>query len=298
LPVFAANGNRRLEVTLKGKRLFITGASRGIGLAIACQAARDGAFVAIAAKSDQPHPKLSGTIHTAAEAVKAAGGTALPIVCDVRDEQQVNDAVERTVQAFGGIDICINNASAIDLSGSEALSLKKYDLMHQINARGTFLTSRACVPHLRKSSNPHVLNISPPPVLRPEWFAEYPAYALSKFGMTFLALAMAEEFRDDGIAFNTLWPQTMIATAAVTNLPGVDGALTRSRRPEVMAEAAYLILNRPARECTGQHFIDEAVLIAAGETDMRRFRSVPGDDSELMVDLFIDASTRLPHVTY
>jgi citronellol/citronellal dehydrogenase len=273
--------------TLAGKTLFITGASRGIGLAIALRAARDGARIAIAAKTAVPHPKLPGTIFTAAEEIRAAGGEALPIACDIRVEEQIEAAVASTVATFGGIDILVNNASAISLSSTEQTDAKRYDLMHQINGRGTFLVSRACIPHLRQASNPHVLMLSPPPQLRPAWFAPYPAYALSKYSMSIYAMAMAEAFRSDGIAFNTLWPKTLIATAAVRNLLGGEQAISVSRNPEIVADAAYQILTRDSRSFTGQHCIDEAVLIESGLRDFSAYRTVPGD-APLGNDLFMD----------
>lgn len=279
-------------MTLKGKTLFMSGGSRGIGLAIALRAARDGANVVVAAKTTEPHPKLPGTIYTAAEAIEAAGGKALPLVCDIRDEQQIEHAVSTAADAFGGIDICINNASAINLSGTLATEPKRYDLMHDINSRGTFLVSRACIPHLRKSANPHVLNLAPPLNLVPDWFAPYPAYALSKYGMSIYAMAMAAEFKSQGIAFNTLWPKTLIDTSAVRNV--VDAhALSRSRKPEIMADAAWHILTQPSRATTGQHFIDEQVLIDAGVSDLRCYRAVPGDQ-ELEIDLFVPADLSTP----
>ena len=279
-------------MTLKGKTLFISGGSRGIGLAIAVRAARDGANVVIAAKTVEPHPQLPGTIYTAAEEIHAAGGKALPVICDIRDESQIAAAVDSAVTAFGGIDICINNASAISLTGTLATEPKRYDLMHDINARGTFLVSRACIPHLEKAANPHVLNLAPPLNFVPEWFAPYPAYALAKYGMSIYAMAMAEEFRNDGIAFNTLWPKTLIDTAAVRNV--VDAhALGRSRKPEIMADAAWHILTRSSRSTTGRHFIDEEVLIDAGLTDLRPYRAVPGDTG-LEIDLFVPAETATP----
>jgi citronellol/citronellal dehydrogenase len=274
--------------TLAGKTLFITGASRGIGLAIALRAAREGARIAIAAKTAVPHPKLPGTIFTAADEIRAAGGEALPIACDIRAEEQIEAAVASTVATFGGIDILVNNASAISLSSTEQTDAKRYDLMHQINGRGTFLVSRACIPHLRKAANPHVLMLSPPPQLKPAWFAPYPAYALSKYSMSIYAMAMAEAFRADGIAFNTLWPKTLIATSAVRNLLGGEQAISMSRTPEIVADAAYQILTRPSRSFTGQHCIDEAVLIEAGIRDFSAYRTVPGD-SPLGSDLFMEA---------
>ena len=272
--------------TLAGKTLFITGASRGIGLAIALRAARDGARIAIAAKTSTPHPKLPGTIHTAAEQIRQAGGRALALECDIRFEQQIEAAVARTVDEFGGIDICVNNASAISLTPTLQTDAKRYDLMHQINGRGTFLVSRACIVHLRGAANPHVLMLSPPLQLVPAWFAPYPAYALSKFSMSIYAMAMAEEFRTDGIAFNTLWPRTIIATAAVANLLGGEAAIRRSRSPEIVADAAHAILTSNSREFTGRHCIDDEVLRAAGVTDLERYRMVPGPDA-LLPDLFV-----------
>jgi citronellol/citronellal dehydrogenase len=273
--------------TLAGKTLFITGASRGIGLAIGLRAARDGANVAIAAKTITPHPRLPGTIHSAAEQVRQAGGRALALECDIRFEQQIEAAVARTVAEFGAIDICINNASAISLTATLQTDAKRYDLMHQINGRGTFLVSRACVPHLRAAANPHVLMLSPPLHLVPGWFAPYPAYALSKYSMSIYAMAMAEEFRADRIAFNTLWPRTIIATAAVRNLLGGEDAIGRSRTPEIVADAAHAILVSSSREFTGRHCIDEEVLMAAGVTDFERYRTLPGG-GPLAKDLFVD----------
>jgi citronellol/citronellal dehydrogenase len=272
--------------TLADKTLFITGASRGIGLAIALRAARDGARIAIAAKTSTPHPKLPGTIHTAAEQIIRAGGRALAIECDIRFEQQIEAAVARTVAEFGGIDICVNNASAISLTHTLQTDAKRYDLMHQINGRGTFLVSRACIAHLRGAANPHVLMLSPPLQLVPAWFAPYPAYALSKFSMSIYAMAMAEEFRADGIAFNTLWPRTIIATAAVANLLGGEDAISRSRTPAIVADAAHAILTSNSREFTGRHCIDDDVLRAAGVSDFERYRTAPGTGA-LLPDLFV-----------
>jgi citronellol/citronellal dehydrogenase len=272
--------------SLKGKTLFITGASRGIGLAIALRAARDGANIAIAAKTSEPHPKLPGTIHSAAEAVEKAGGKALPLVCDIRDEAQINAAVKQTVEHFGGLDICVNNASAISLTGTLATEAKRYDLMHQINARGTFLVSRACIPHLRKAANPHVLNLSPPLDFSPKFFAPHAAYTLAKYSMSIYAMAMAQEFRRDGIAFNTLWPRTLIATAALKAIPGAEAIVHKARTPEIMADAAHIMLCRDSRAFTGQHCMDDIVLAEAGITDLRPYRAQAGD-GELENDLFI-----------
>ena len=281
---------------LSGKTLFISGASRGIGLAIALRAAADGANIAIAAKTSTPHPKLPGTIHTAAEQVRQAGGQALALECDIRFEQQIETAVARTVETFGGIDICVNNASAISLTPTLQTDPKRYDLMHQINVRGTFMVSRACIPHLRRAANPHVLTLSPPLNLVPRWFAPYPAYALSKYSMSIYAMAMAEEFRADGIAFNTLWPRTIIATAAVRNLLGGDAAISRSRKPDIVADAAHAILTRSSREFTGRHCIDEEVLLAAGVTDFQVYRTVPGA-GKLAPDLFVAEAAPTPRST-
>jgi citronellol/citronellal dehydrogenase len=274
-------------MSLKGKTLFITGGSRGIGQAIAVRAARDGANVAIAAKTAEPHPKLPGTIYTAAEDIENAGGKALPIVCDIRDEAQVQAAVNKTVETFGGIDILVNNASAISLTGTLATDMKRYDLMNGINARGTYLCGRLCIPHLKKSSNPHILTLSPPLDLRPRWFAPHVAYSIAKYGMSLCTLGWAEELRRDGIAANSLWPRTTIATAAIT-LVGGDAVMKMSRTPEIMADAAQLILSKPAREFSGRYCIDELVLRAAGQTDFSRYAAVPGTpDSALAPDLFL-----------
>lgn len=278
---------------LNGKTLFISGASRGIGLAIAKRAARDGANIVVAAKTAEPHPKLPGTIYSAAEEIVAAGGQALPLVCDIRDEAQIEAAVARAVETFGGIDICINNASAISLTPTLHTDPKRYDLMHQINARGTFFVSRACVPHLKKAANPHVLTLSPPLDLSPKFFAPHAAYSVAKFNMSLYAMAMAAEFRGDGIAFNTLWPRTLIATVALQAIPGAMQLVPRARTPEIMADAAYAILTRDSREFTGQHCIDDIVLAQAGITDLRGYRVQPGDE-ELEVDLFIPDSLPPP----
>jgi citronellol/citronellal dehydrogenase len=274
---------RAMSAPLAGKTMFISGASRGIGLAIALRAARDGANVCLVAKTAEPHPKLEGTIYTAAEAIEAAGGSALPIVGDIRDEESVFGAVAQCVERFGGIDLCVNNASAINLSGTEALDMKRYDLMQDINTRGTFLVSKACVPHLRNSDNPHVLTLSPPLNLEPRWFGPHVGYSIAKYGMSLCTLGMAEEFREAGIAFNSLWPRTIIATAAVQNLLGGDAAMARSRRPEIMADAAYEIFIRPSRECTGNFFIDEDLL----DGDLGRYRYGDAAEEDLAPDLFV-----------
>jgi citronellol/citronellal dehydrogenase len=263
---------------LAGKTLFITGASRGIGLAIALKAARDGANIAIAAKTAEPHARLPGTIYSAAEAIEAAGGRALPLIVDVRSEEAVTTAVERTVAAFGGLDICVNNASAIQKSGTLETEMKRFDLMHQVNARGTFMVSKACLPHLKKSANPHVLTLSPPLLLEPKWVGPHVAYTMSKYSMSLCVLGMAEEFRPDGVAFNALWPRYGVATAAIEFAVADAEALRRCRKPEIMADAAYEIFNRPARDCTGNFFIDDEVLSAAGVTDFDQYRLDPSVD--------------------
>jgi citronellol/citronellal dehydrogenase len=266
--------------------MIMSGGSRGIGLAIALRAARDGANVALLAKTAEPHPRLEGTIHTAAEAIEAAGGQALAIVGDVRADAVVADAVERAAQRFGGIDIVVNNASAIDVSPSSTIAMKRYDLMQDVNARGTFLLSRMCVPYLREAPNPHVLTLSPPLSLDPKWYGPHLAYTLAKFGMSMCTLGMAVEHADAGIAFNSLWPRTIIATAAVQNLLGGDAAMAQSRRPEIVADAAHHILTRPARPTTGNFFIDDEVLADAGVTDLGVYAYVA--DADLQVDLFLD----------
>ncbi|MBB4211953.1 citronellol/citronellal dehydrogenase [Rhodothalassium salexigens DSM 2132] len=270
---------------LTDKTLFITGASRGIGLAIARRAAADGARVAVVAKTDQPHPKLPGTIHSAVEEIEAAGGRGLAIKADIRDEDQVRAAVAQTVEAFGGIDILVNNASAIQLTDTLHTDMKRYDLMHQINTRGTFLCSQACLPHLLQADNPHVLNLSPPLNMEERWFKGHVAYTMAKFGMSMCVLGMAGEFRDRGVAFNALWPRTAIATAAVKNLLGGDEAVRRSRKPEIMADAAHWVLTQPAREVTGNFFIDDQVLARAGVDDLSAYAVDP--DAELMPDFFV-----------
>ena len=272
-------------MSLKGKTLFITGASRGIGLAIAKRAARDGANVAIAAKTAEPHPKLPGTIYTAAKEIEEAGGAALPLLCDIQYDEQVADAVKKTVEAFGGIDILVNNASAIHLTGTEATPMKRYDLMHRINTRGTFLCSQLCIPHLRKAANPHILNLSPPLNMEAKWFAPHVAYTMAKFGMSMCVLGMAEELKRDGIAVNALWPRTVIATAAVQNLLGGDATMKGSRKPEILADAAYVIFNRPSREFTGNFCIDDELLASAGITDLSEYQLTPG--AKLLPDFFV-----------
>jgi citronellol/citronellal dehydrogenase len=273
---------------LQGKTLFISGGSRGIGLAIAVRAARDGANVCLIAKTSEPDPRLPGTIHTAAAEIAAAGGRALPIVGDIRQEESVLGAVQACLERFGGIDICVNNASAINLSGTLELPMKRYDLMQDINARGTFLVSKACVPWLKTAENPHVLTLSPPLNIEPKWFGSHPAYTISKFGMSMLTMGMAEEFRSDGVAFNALWPRTLIATAAVQNVVGGDVAMKGSRRPVIMADAAHAIFTRPARETTGNFFIDEDVLREAGVSDFGPYRFGPdSSESDLIPDLYM-----------
>jgi citronellol/citronellal dehydrogenase len=271
---------------LAGTTMLMSGGSRGIGLAIALRAARDGANIALLAKTAQPHPRLEGTIYSAAEEIEAAGGKALAIVGDVRSDVAVVDAVERTFERFGGIDIVVNNASAIDVSPSTTIAMKRYDLMQDVNTRGTFLLSRTCVPYLREAPNPHVLTLSPPLSLDAKWFGAHLAYTLAKFGMSMCTLGMAAEHAQAGIAFNSLWPRTIIATAAVQNLLGGEAAMARSRRPEIVADAAHHILTRPARETTGNFFIDDEVLAAAGVTDLSSYAYVADGDPQ--VDLFLD----------
>ena len=279
-------------MSLKGKTLFITGASRGIGLAIALRAARDGANIAVAAKTAEPHPKLPGTIHTAAAEIERAGGRALPLVVDVRDEANVMAAARQCAEAFGGIDICINNASAINLAPTEQIDMRRYDLIQQINTRGTFVTTRACVPFLKRAPNPHVLTLSPPLDLNPRWFAAHLAYSLSKYGMSLCMLGMAEEYAQAGIACNALWPRTTIATAAVEFALGGPAMMRRSRKPEIVADAAHVILSRPARECSGRFFIDDSVLYEAGVHDLSAYSVEPG--GALLADLFIARDSPAP----
>jgi citronellol/citronellal dehydrogenase len=268
-----------------GKTVFITGASRGIGKAIGLRLAQEGANIVIAAKTAEPHPSLSGTIYTAAEEMEAAGGKALPIIMDIRSEEMVQAAVDLAVEEFGGIDILVNNASAINLSPTLQLDMKRYDLMHGINTRGTFMTSQKCIPHLKKSSNPHILNLSPPLNLEPRWFGSFPAYSIAKYGMSLCVLGMAEEFRGDGIAVNALWPKTTIATAAVKNLLGGDQLVQQSRTPDIMGDAAFYIFSKNSRSCTGNFFIDEDVLISEGITDLKKYAINPNMD--LMPDFFV-----------
>jgi citronellol/citronellal dehydrogenase len=271
--------------TLKNKTMFITGASRGIGLAIALRAARDGANIAIAAKTTEPHPKLPGTIFTAAKEIEAAGGRALPLSVDIRNEEQIAEAVKKTVAQFGGIDILVNNASAISLTGTVATPMKRFDLMHGVNVRGTYACSQACIPYLEKASNPHILNNSPPLHMKAKWFKDHVAYTMAKFGMSMCVLGMSEELRDSGIAVNAIWPRTTIATSATMMLGGED-MVNRCRKPEIMADAAHAILTRPSRECTGNFFIDDEVLRAEGVTDLDQYAVSPG--AELIPDFFID----------
>src|SRR5690349_8958427 len=273
-------------MSLAGRTMFISGGSRGIGLQIALTAARDGANVVLIAKTAEPHPKLPGTVFTAAEDIEAAGGTALPIVGDIRQADQVEAAVKQTVERFGGIDICINNASAINLNRTQDLPVRRFDLMQEINARGTFVVTRACIPHLKQGTNPHILTLSPPISLEPRWLGGHIGYTLSKYGMSLLALGFAEELREDGVASNALWPRTLIATAAVQNLLGGDAAMAVSRRPELYADAAYAVITKPSRECTGNTFLCEDVLRAEGVTDFDRYAYVPGATPQ--VDLFVD----------
>jgi citronellol/citronellal dehydrogenase len=269
---------------LQGKTLLISGGSRGIGLAIAVKAAADGANVALVAKTAEPHPKLEGTIFTAAKAIEEAGGQALPIVGDVRDDASVEAAVEATVERFGGVDIVVNNASAIDLSDPEELSMKRYDLMQSINARGTFLLSRLCVPHLRKGSNSHVLTLSPPLSMDPKWFGTHPAYTMSKYGMSMVTLGFAERYREEGIAFNSLWPRTLIATAAVEFIVGGEAAMKMARTPEIMADAAHAILTSDSSN-TGNFYIDDEVLLERG-VDLAQYSSAP--EADLQTDIFVE----------
>ena len=272
--------------SLQGRTIFMSGGSRGIGLAIAARAAQDGARVAFMAKTAEPHPKLPGTIYTAAEEIEAAGGEALPIIGDVRDAEGVEGAVAQAVERFGGIDIVVNNASAINLAAMGDLEVKRFDLMQQINSRGTFVVTRACLPHLRESEHAHVLTLSPPLSSDPRWLRGHSAYTLSKMGMTMLTLGLATDEAERGVAANCLWPRTIIATAAVQNLLGGDEAMIRARTPEIMGDAAREVLARDPRSCTGNAFLDDEVLAEAGITDLGRYSA--SDDAELALDLFVD----------
>jgi citronellol/citronellal dehydrogenase len=279
-------------MSLAGKTLFITGASRGIGLAIGVRAARDGANVAIAAKTAEPHPKLSGTIYTAAEEIERAGGKALPLIVDVREEATVKEALDRTAAHFGGIDIVVNNASAIQLTPVVATDMKRFDLMHQINTRGTFVVSKWAIPHLEKAANPHILMISPPLDMKEKWFAAHTAYSMAKFGMSIVVLGLAGELRAKGIAVNALWPRTVIATAAVRNLLGGEAMMRQSRKPEIMAEAAYVVFSRPSRELTGRFLIDDNFLAESGVADFDRYRVDP--TQKLAQDFFVPTEIAPP----
>jgi citronellol/citronellal dehydrogenase len=276
-------------MSLAGKRIFVTGGSRGIGLAIALRAARDGASVAIAAKTAEVNPKLPGTIYSAAAEIEAAGGVALPIQCDLRDETQIEAAIAQAAAEFGGIDILINNASAINLTKTEATPAKRFDLMFDVNVRGTFLTSQAAIPHLRESAkagrNPHILTLSPPLSMKAKWFQHHVAYTMAKYGMSMCVLGMSEEFRKDGIAVNALWPRTAIDTAALQMIPGVDTAACRT--PEILADAAYIILNRESKGCTGNFFVDDELLASEGITDLEKYSVVPGT-KDFLLDFFLD----------
>ena len=276
-------------MSLAGKRIFITGGSRGIGLAIALKAARDGASVAIAAKTAEVNPKLPGTIYSAAAEIEAAGGVALPIQCDLRDEDQITASIAQAAAEFGGIDILINNASAINLTKTEATPAKRFDLMFDVNVRGTFLTSQAAIPHLRESAkagrNPHILTLSPPLSMKAKWFQHHVAYTMAKYGMSMCVLGMAEEFRKEGIAVNALWPRTAIDTAALQMIPGVDTAARRT--PEILADAAYIILNRESKSCTGNFFVDDELLASEGITDLEKYSVVPGT-TDFLLDFFLD----------
>jgi citronellol/citronellal dehydrogenase len=272
-------------MSLKGKTMFISGASRGIGLAIAKRAAADGANIALVAKTAEPHPKLPGTVYTAAEELEEAGGQALPIVGDIRDGDSVAEAVAKTVEQFGGIDMCVNNASAINLGSITEVPLKRFDLMNGIQVRGTYAVSQACIPHMKGRENPHILTLSPPLRLESKWLKPT-AYMMAKYGMTLCALGIAEELRGEGIASNTLWPRTIVATAAVQNLLGGDEAMAQARKPEVYADSAYAILNKPARDYTGNTLLCEDVLVESGVTDLSVYDCVPGSD--VRVDLWVD----------
>jgi citronellol/citronellal dehydrogenase len=276
-------------MSLAGKRIFITGGSRGIGLAIALRAAQDGAHIAIAAKTAEANPKLPGTIFSAAKDIEAAGGKALPIQCDIRDEAQIEAAIAKTADEFGGIDILVNNASAINLTRTDQTPAKRFDLMFDVNVRGTFLTSQAALPYLRKSAeqgrNPHILNLSPPLSMKALWFKNHVAYTMAKYGMSMCVLGMAEEFKRDGIAVNALWPRTVIDTAALQMIPGIDALA--GRKPEILADAAHIIFNRDAKECTGNFFVDDMVLASEGITDLEKYSVTPGT-KDFLLDFFLD----------
>ncbi|MGE0361374.1 MAG: SDR family oxidoreductase [Vicinamibacterales bacterium] len=274
-------------MTLAGRTLFITGASRGIGLAIGLRAAADGANVVVTGKTTDPHPKLPGTIHTAAAAIEQAGGRALAVAMDVREEPQVKAAVRAAVERFGGVDVLVNNASAIYLTGTLDTPIRRFDLMHQVNTRGTFLATQHCLPHLVRSANPHVLNIAPPLNLNPRWFAPHVAYTMAKYGMSLCVLGMAEEFRGQGVAVNALWPRTAIDTAAITLIAGEETRRHRTRKASIVADAAHWVLTRPSRECTGNFFVDDEVLRAAGVTDLSRYLPEGARESDLMPDFFL-----------
>jgi citronellol/citronellal dehydrogenase len=282
-------------MSLKGKTLFITGGSRGIGLAIALAAAREGANVAIAAKTDKPHPKLPGTIHTAAREIVAAGGRALPLAVDVRDEAAVKAAIEQAAEVFGGIDVVINNASAITITNVEATDMKRFDLMHQVNTRGTFVVSKYAIPHLEKAANPHILMLSPPLDMRAKWFVPHTAYSIAKYGMSLIVLGLAGELHPKGIAVNALWPRTTIATAAIQNLLGGDSVMRMSRTPEIIADAARRIFAKPAREFSGHFLIDDIFLAEEGVTDFDRYRVDPSQP--LQPDFFVPEGPLPPGVS-
>jgi citronellol/citronellal dehydrogenase len=279
-------------MSLKNKTLFITGASRGIGLAIALRAARDGANIAIAAKTDQPHPKLQGTIHTAADEIEKAGGKALPLVVDVRDEKQVAEAIDKTAQRFGGLDIVVNNASAIQLTRTPETDMRRYDLMHQINTRGTYMVSKYAIPYLERAANPHILALSPPLDIKEKWFAPHLAYTMAKFGMSLVILGLAGELRSKGIAANALWPRTTIATAAIQNLLGGDRIMRMSRKPDIIADAACRIFQKPSREFTGNFLIDDTFLASEGVTDFDQYRVDP--TQPLQQDFFVPDDIKPP----
>src|SRR5215472_15056392 len=279
-------------MSLKGKTLFITGASRGIGLAIALRAARDGANIAIAAKTETPHPKLEGTIHTAAKDIEQAGGRALPLVVDVRDEQAVKEAIEKTAATFGTLDIVVNNASAIQLTGIVETDMRRFDLMHQINARGTYMVSKYAIPHLERSANPHILMLSPPLDLKEKWFAPHTAYSMAKYGMSLVVLGLAGELRPKGIAVNALWPRTTIATAAIKNLLGGDALMRKSRSADILADAAYRIFLKPARSFSGNFLIDDTFLAGEGVVDFESYRVDPREP--LAPDFFVPDDSKPP----